>query len=89
MRVLFLGADHYGCSATVLPDPGRGLGADGKRLPGAPGSRACVRVVPARHDAAGAVKRAKQVVKDYPIQYMPSGSAARCGGWTGLFVGVL
>ena len=32
-RALFLGADHYGCPATVIADPGRGLGADGRRLP--------------------------------------------------------
>ncbi|KIY96312.1 5'-3' exoribonuclease 1 [Monoraphidium neglectum] len=82
VRVLFLGQEHYGCVATLLPDPGRGVDAHGRRLlglsaGGAPGARACVRVAPARHDAAGAAKRGRQVVREYPIQYMPSGVAAR------------
>lgn len=31
--MLFLGLEHYGCVGTVLSDPGRGVGADGRRLP--------------------------------------------------------
>lgn len=87
--MLFLGGDNYGCLGTITADPGRGVGADGRRLPafsaaaGAAGPRACVRVAPPKHDAAGAAKRAKQIVKDYPIQYMPSGVAARCAARPG------
>ena len=32
-KALFLGADNYGALATILEDPGMGLGREGQRLP--------------------------------------------------------
>ncbi len=44
-RALFLAADQYGCVATVLPDAGRGVGRDGKRVANAESAGTyCIRV---------------------------------------------
>lgn len=77
-RALFLGQDHYGCIATVLADPGRGVGRDGQRLPaGHAGSGYTVRVAAVARDAGGAARLAKRLVQQATPSYLMSGVAAR------------
>ncbi|BDA46451.1 5'-3' exoribonuclease 1 [Coccomyxa sp. Obi] len=77
-RALFLGRAHFGCVATVLPDVSRGLSKQAMELQtnGATGLLH-VSVQPMNPTAVAAAQRARHLINNTKVLYMPSGQVAR------------
>jgi hypothetical protein len=67
-RALFLGAEHYGCTATVLPDRNRSIGAAGQASLPPAARRYCVRVQPLPPGADNAARAAKRVMLQHQVR---------------------